>query len=69
MGARPVFSLDCRQSNREKWAAYFVSLRFGPIHNDTEPHKWNRSRLAGVLSGIAHYGNSAKSSHFWTETV
>jgi phosphoribosylformylglycinamidine synthase subunit PurL len=43
MGARPVFSLD--------------SLRFGPIHGDTEQHKWNRSRFAGVVSGIAHYGN------------
>ena len=31
MGARPVFSLDCRQCDRSKWAAYFVSLRFGPI--------------------------------------
>ena len=43
MGARPVFSLD--------------SLRFGPIHGDTEQHQWNRSRFAGVVSGIAHYGN------------
>jgi phosphoribosylformylglycinamidine synthase II len=43
MGARPVFSLD--------------SLRFGPIHGETEQHKWNRSRFAGVVSGIAHYGN------------
>ncbi len=43
MGARPVFSLN--------------SLRFGPIHGDTAQHKWNRSRLAGVVSGIAHYGN------------
>jgi len=43
MGARPVFSLD--------------SLRFGPIHGDTAQHKWNRSRFAGVVSGIAHYGN------------
>ena len=43
MGARPVVSLD--------------SLRFGPIHGDTAQHKWNRSRFAGVVSGIAHYGN------------
>jgi phosphoribosylformylglycinamidine synthase len=43
MGARPVFSLD--------------SLRYGPIHGDTAQHKWNRSRFAGVVSGIAHYGN------------
>ena len=34
-----------------------VSLRFGPIHGDTEQHKWNRSRFASVVSGIAHYGN------------
>ncbi len=26
-------------------------------HGDTEQHKWNRSRFAGVVSGIAHYGN------------
>src|SRR5213079_3270783 len=43
MGSRPVFSLN--------------SLRFGPIHGDSAQHKWNRSRLAGVVSGIAHYGN------------
>jgi len=43
MGARPVFSLN--------------SLRFGPIHGDTAQHQWNRSRLSGVVSGIAHYGN------------
>src|SRR6201989_193304 len=43
MGARPVFSLN--------------SLRFGPIHGDTAQHRWNRSRVAGVVSGIAHYGN------------
>ena len=43
MGARPVFSLD--------------SLRFEPIHGDTAQHKWNRSHFAGVVSGIAHYGN------------
>jgi phosphoribosylformylglycinamidine synthase subunit PurL len=43
MGARPVFSLN--------------SLRFGPIHGDTEQHKWNRSRFKGVVEGISHYGN------------
>jgi phosphoribosylformylglycinamidine synthase subunit PurL len=43
MGARPVFSLN--------------SLRFGPIHGDTAQHKWNRSRVKGVVEGIAHYGN------------
>ncbi len=43
MGARPVFSLN--------------SLRFGPIHGDTEQNKWNRSRFKGVVEGIAHYGN------------
>jgi hypothetical protein len=41
MDARPVLSLD--------------SLRFGPIHGDTEQH--SRSRFAGVVSGIAHCGN------------
>ena len=43
MGALPVFSLE--------------SLRFVPTHGDTAQHKWNRSRFAGVGSGIAHYGN------------
>src|ERR1043165_3813701 len=43
MGARPVFSLN--------------SLRFGPIHGDTAQHKWNRSRVKGVVAGISHYGN------------
>ena len=33
------------------------SLRFGPIHGDTTQHQWSRSRFAGVVSGIAHYGN------------
>ena len=33
------------------------SLSFGPIHGDTAQHKWNRSRFAGVVSGIAHCGN------------
>ncbi|MGB8167084.1 MAG: phosphoribosylformylglycinamidine synthase subunit PurL [Chthoniobacteraceae bacterium] len=43
MGARPVFSLN--------------SLRFGPIQGDTPQHKTNRRLFAGVVSGIAHYGN------------
>jgi len=43
MGARPVFSLN--------------SLRFGPIHGDTPQHRTNRRLFAGVVSGIAHYGN------------
>src|SRR6201996_7259460 len=43
MGARPVFSLN--------------SLRFGPIHGDDEQAKTNRRLLAGVVAGIAHYGN------------
>src|SRR5579862_2394048 len=43
MGARPVFSLN--------------SLRFGPIHGDGEAEKTNRRLFAGVVSGIAHYGN------------
>jgi phosphoribosylformylglycinamidine synthase len=43
MGARPVFSLN--------------SLRFGPITGDNANIKTNRRLLAGVVSGIAHYGN------------
>ena len=50
MGARPVFSLN--------------SLRFGPISaqdGDSEIHQkavaTNRRLFAGVVSGIAHYGN------------
>lgn len=43
MGARPVFSLN--------------SLRFGPIHGDDAQAKTNRRLFAGVVSGIAHYGN------------
>jgi phosphoribosylformylglycinamidine synthase len=43
MGARPVFSLN--------------SLRFGPIHGDSAAAKTNRRLFAGVVSGIAHYGN------------
>lgn len=43
MGARPVFSLN--------------SLRFGEIRGDSEAAKNNRRLLAGVVSGIAHYGN------------
>lgn len=43
MGARPVFSLN--------------SLRFGPIHGDDDQTKTNRRLFAGVVSGIAHYGN------------
>src|SRR5690349_13826560 len=43
MGARPVFSLN--------------SLRFGPICGDGDNVKTNRRLFAGVVSGIAHYGN------------
>jgi phosphoribosylformylglycinamidine synthase len=43
MGARPVFSLN--------------SLRFGPIHGDSLQAKTNRRLFAGVVAGIAHYGN------------
>src|SRR6201999_2281696 len=43
MGARPVFSLN--------------SLRFGPISGDSPNVKTNRRLFAGVVSGIAHYGN------------
>jgi phosphoribosylformylglycinamidine synthase II len=43
MGARPVFSLN--------------SLRFGPICGDGVGARRNRRLFAGVVSGIAHYGN------------
>lgn len=43
MGARPVFSLN--------------SLRFGPIEGQGEAARTNRRLFAGVVSGIAHYGN------------
>ncbi|HKR60065.1 MAG TPA: phosphoribosylformylglycinamidine synthase subunit PurL, partial [Pyrinomonadaceae bacterium] len=43
MGARPIASMN--------------SLRFGSL--DHEKHGWrNRSLLAGVVAGIAHYGNA-----------
>ena len=43
MGARPVFLMD--------------SLRFGSIQGDSEQAKTNRRLFAGVVAGIAHYGN------------
>lgn len=43
MGARPVFNLN--------------SLRFGRISGDGEGVRNNRRLFAGVVSGIAHYGN------------
>ncbi len=43
MGARPVFSLN--------------SLRFGPIVGDDPAARANRRLFAGVVAGIAHYGN------------
>ncbi len=43
MGARPVFSLN--------------SLRFGPIHGNTDAIRANRRLFTGVVEGIAHYGN------------
>lgn len=43
MGARPVASMN--------------SLRFGPL-GDTAHRARNRSLLAGVVEGIAHYGNA-----------
>ncbi|MEI6339122.1 MAG: AIR synthase related protein, partial [Verrucomicrobiota bacterium] len=43
MGARPVFSLN--------------SLRFGKIEGDSQGAKASRRLFAGVVSGIAHYGN------------
>ncbi len=43
MGARPVFNLN--------------SLRFGPITGDGASVQANRRLFAGVVAGIAHYGN------------
>jgi phosphoribosylformylglycinamidine synthase subunit PurL len=43
MGARPVASMN--------------SLRFGSLDNPQHGHR-NRSLLAGVVAGIAHYGNA-----------
>jgi phosphoribosylformylglycinamidine synthase len=43
MGARPVFLMN--------------SLRFGPIHGDSEAARNNRKLVRGVVAGIAHYGN------------
>ncbi|MEO0454826.1 MAG: phosphoribosylformylglycinamidine synthase subunit PurL [Verrucomicrobiota bacterium] len=43
MGARPVANMN--------------SLRFGPIRGDNSVAKRNRELLAGVVEGIAHYGN------------
>lgn len=43
MGARPVFSLN--------------SLRFGNIQGNTAEARTSRRLFAGVVSGIAHYGN------------
>ena len=43
MGARPVFNLN--------------SLRFGDIRGDSAQAKTNRRLFAGVVAGIAHYGN------------
>ena len=43
MGARPVFLMN--------------SLRFGPIHGDSEAARKNRKLVRGVVAGIANYGN------------
>src|ERR1700733_1796555 len=43
MGARPVFLMN--------------SLRFGPIHGDSDAARKNRKLVRGVVAGIAHYGN------------
>src|SRR3954467_10792416 len=43
MGARPEFLMN--------------SLRFGPIAGDSPNVKTNRRLFAGVVAGIAHYGN------------
>ena len=43
MGARPVFSMN--------------ALRFGDIRGDSAQARTNRRLFAGVVAGIAHYGN------------
>jgi len=43
MGARPILLLD--------------SLRFGPIRGHSPQARHNRRLFAGVVAGIAHYGN------------
>ena len=43
MGARPILTMN--------------SLRFGPIEGDTAQAAQNRRLFAGVVAGIAHYGN------------
>ncbi len=43
MGARPILTMN--------------SLRFGPIEGDTPQAAQNRRLFAGVVAGIAHYGN------------
>ncbi|GAB4183053.1 MAG: phosphoribosylformylglycinamidine synthase subunit PurL [Terrimicrobiaceae bacterium] len=43
MGARPVFSMN--------------SLRFGDVRGDSPAAATNRRLFAGVVAGIAHYGN------------
>jgi phosphoribosylformylglycinamidine synthase len=43
MGARPVLNMN--------------SLRFGPIEGKSEQAATNRRLFAGVVAGIAHYGN------------
>ncbi len=43
MGARPVFSMN--------------ALRFGDIRGDSTEARTNRRLFAGVVAGIAHYGN------------
>ncbi len=43
MGARPILNMN--------------SLRFGPIEGNTPQAALNRRLFAGVVAGIAHYGN------------
>jgi phosphoribosylformylglycinamidine synthase len=43
MGARPILNMN--------------SLRFGPIEGDSVEAAQNRRLFAGVVAGIAHYGN------------
>ncbi|MGH9393530.1 MAG: phosphoribosylformylglycinamidine synthase subunit PurL, partial [Terriglobales bacterium] len=54
MGARPVAIMD--------------SLRFGPLCGDQDSAR-NQSILAGVVAGIAHYGNCFGVANLGGETV
>ncbi len=55
MGARPILNMN--------------SLRFGPIEGSSAETAQNRRLFAGVVAGIAHYGNCIANSHGWWRSV